>query len=148
MSKTTTSLNELIEVLNDGVKFYSDAAVTTTNSSYKNLFQRMASTKRAIAADLKAEVAYHGETPVDGGTVTGSLRQAYTDLRASLSENPDAQYITQLEESEDRILHAFQDALTISDKAEVRQIAQNYLPDIKRMHNEMHDLKQDLQSGV
>lgn len=148
MSKTTTSLNELIAVLNDGVKFYADAAGSTESEVYRNLFQRMASTKRAIAADLKAEVAYHGETPVDGGTVTGSLRQAYTDLRASLSENPDAQYISQLEDSEDRILHAFQDALTISDKAEVRQIAQNYLPDIKRMHSEMRELKQQIESAA
>lgn len=148
MSTTTTSLNELIEVLNDGVKFYADAAASTDSETYRNLFQRMASTKRAIAADLKAEVAYQGEQPADGGTVVGSLRQAYTDLRASLSDNPDAHYISQLEDSEDRILHAFQDALTISDKAEVRQIAQNYLPDIKRMHSEMRELKQQLESAT
>lgn len=144
MNKTTTSLNELIEVLNDGVKFYADAAVTTSNGIYKNLFQRMASTKRAIVADLKAEVAYHGEKPSDDGTLAGALRQTYTELTAKLSDKPDAKYVDQLEQSEDRILHAFQDALTLSDKAEVRQIAQNYLPEIKRMHNEMHDLKKDL----
>lgn len=148
MSTTTTSLNELIAVLNDGVKFYADAAGSTDNETYRNLFQRMASTKRAIAADLKAEVAYHGEQPADGGTVSGSLRQAYADLRASLSDNPDAHYISQLEDSEDRILDAFKDALTISDKAEVRQIAQNYLPDIKRMHSEMRELKQQVESAT
>jgi uncharacterized protein (TIGR02284 family) len=141
MTQTTTSLNELIEVLNDGVKFYDDAAGTTKNSTYQQLFQRMATTKRSIAADLKAEVAHHGDKPADSGTVTGSLRQAYTDLRAKLSDNPDAQYIGQLEESEDRILHAFQDALTTSEHAQVRQIAQNYLPDVRRMHDEMRTLK-------
>lgn len=137
----TTALNELIEVLNDGVKFYDDAAGTTSNETYRQLFQRMASTKRSIVADLKSEVSQQGETPADGGTIAGSLRQAYTDLRAKMSDNPDAKYIGQLEESEDRILHAFQEALTTSDKAQVRQIAQNYLPDIRRMHDEMRDLK-------
>jgi uncharacterized protein (TIGR02284 family) len=147
MSKTTSSLNELIEVLNDGVKFYDDAATTTKNSSYRSLFQRMASTKRAIAADLKAEVALHGDTPADGGTVGGALRKAYTDLAAKLSDHPDDKYIAQLEQSEDAILESFQDALTKSDKAEVRQIAQNYLPDIRRMHDEMRTLKQQVKAA-
>jgi uncharacterized protein (TIGR02284 family) len=141
MNKTTSSLNELIEVLNDGVKFYEDAGRTTANATYQALFQRLASTKRAIAADLRAEVELHGERAADSGTIVGSLRQSYTDLRARLSENPDAKYIGELEEAEDRILRAFQDALTLSDRSEVRQIAQNYLPDIKRMHDEMRQLK-------
>jgi uncharacterized protein (TIGR02284 family) len=148
MTQTTTSLNELIEVLNDGVKFYDDAAGTTKNETYRQLFQRMASTKRSIAADLKAEVSHQGETPADGGTVAGTLRQAYTDLRAKMSDNPDAKYISQLEESEDRILHAFQDALTSSDKAQVRQIAQNYLPDVRRMHDEMRSLKAQVKNAA
>lgn len=147
MSKTTSSLNELIEVLNDGVKFYDEAANSTENSGYKALFQRMASTKRAITADLKAEVAYHGEKPADGGTVAGSLRKTYTDLAASMSKHPDARYIGQLEETEDRILHSFQNALTKSERAEVRQIAQNYLPDIRRMHDEMRSLKQQVKAA-
>ena len=148
MTKTTAQVNDLIEVLNDGVKFYDDAAGSTNNQIYKSLFQRMANTKRAIAADLKAEVAWQGEKPAEGGTIVGQLRQSYTDLRAKLSNNPDAKYIGQLEESEDRILNAFQEALTKSDKAEVRQIAQNYLPDIKRMHNEMADLKKQFKSAA
>jgi uncharacterized protein (TIGR02284 family) len=148
MTDTTSRLNELIEVLTDGVKFYEDATNTTSNSAYKTLFQRMASTKRAIVADIKAEVAYHGETPAQHGTMVGTLRQLYTDLRARLSDQPDIKYIAQLEEAEDRILETFRDALTASDKAEVRQIAQNYLPDIKRMHDEMRTLKEQVKHAA
>lgn len=147
MSKTTSTLNELIEVLNDGVSFYEDASTSVDNPSYKSLFTRMASTKRSIATDLKAQVALHGETPASGGTIAGALRKGYTDLRASMSKHGDATYISQLEETEDRILHAFQDALTSSDRAEVRQIAQNYLPDVRRMHDEMRALKQQVKAA-
>lgn len=147
MSKTTSNLNELIEVLNDGVSFYEDASKSVDNPSYKTLFSRMASTKRSISADLKAQVALHGEKPAEGGTIAGSLRKGYTDLRASMSKHGDETYIAQLEETEDRILHAFQDALTSSDRAEVRQIAQNYLPDVRRMHDEMRALKQQVKAA-
>ena len=64
-----------------------------------------------------------------------------------MSKHGDEKYISQLEETEDRILHAFQDALTSSDRAEVRQIAQNYLPDVRRMHDEMRALKQQVKAA-
>lgn len=140
MSPTPAQLNELIAVLVDGIRFHEDAA-RAIDGPYQALFQRLASTKRAIVSDLRAEVAFHGEAPAEGGTLAGSLRQHYTDLRARLSEKPDEKYIAQLEEAEDRILRAFTDALTTSERAEVRQVAQNYLPDIKRMHEEMRTLK-------
>jgi uncharacterized protein (TIGR02284 family) len=148
MSQSAASqLNDLIGVLGDGVKFYEDAA-RTVDGPYQALFQRLASTKRAILSDLRAEVAYHGEAPFEGGTLAGSLRQAYTDLSARFSGKPDAKYISQLEETEDRILRAFTDALTTSERAEVRQVARNYLPDIKRMHEEMRALKAQVQHAA
>ena len=147
MSQTTAQLNDLIAVLQDGVKFYEDGA-RAIDGPYQALYQRLASTKRAIVSDLRAEVAYHGEAPVDGGTVAGSLRQAYTDLRARWSERPDVKYIAQLEEAEDRILRAFTEALTTSERAEVRQVAQNYLPDIRRMHEEMRVLKEQVKNAA
>lgn len=147
MSKTTSSLNELIEVLNDGVKFYEDASTNVDNPAYKQLFTRMASTKRSISADLKAQVAMHGEKPTEGGTIAGSIREGYTKLTAAMSKHPDEKYVNNLEETEDRILQTFQDALTSSDRAEVRQIAQNYLPDVRRMHDEMRALKHQLKAA-
>lgn len=148
VSKTAASLNELIAVLNDGVEFFSDAAVRTEQPEYRDLFGRLAATKLAIADHLRAEVAQQGEAPVDSGTLVGSLRQAYAELRARLSSHPDAQYVAQLEECEDRQLHAFEDAMTLSDQARVRQIAQNYLPVVRRMHQEMRQLKQQVKSAA
>jgi uncharacterized protein (TIGR02284 family) len=39
------------------------------------------------------------------------MRQMYADTRATLAKDEDATYVAQLEEAEDRILHAFEDAL-------------------------------------
>ena len=144
MTQTANNLNELIEVLNDGISFYDDAAKTTENAGYRSLFLRMATAKRSIAADLASHVARHGETPAEGGTVAGALRKGYAELRASLSRHPDARYITQLEETEDRILAAFQDAMGASEDSAVRHIAQQYLPEVRAMHDEMRALKREV----
>jgi len=140
----TSNLKDLIELLNDGEKFYSEAATKVKIPAYANLFQRMAQQKQAIASDLSARLASHGETAPEGGTLLGSLRKFYADVRASMSSDAESIYVAQLEQTEDRILEAFRDELTQSEDMELRRIAERHYPDIKRTHDEMRDLKRRL----
>lgn len=144
MSETTSKLNDLIELLHDGEKFYTEAAEKVKLPAYKNLFQRMATLKRAIAADLSAQVKAHGGNVAEGGTVFGAMRKLYTDVRASMTKDSEAVYVGQLEQTEDRILAAFRDELNDADSVEVRRIAERHYPELKRAHDEMRDLKHRL----
>lgn len=141
---TTSNLKDLVELLNDGEKFYSEAATKVKIPAYANLFQRMAQQKQAIASDLSARLASRGETAPEGGTLLGSLRKFYADVRASMSNDAESIYVAQLEQTEDRILEAFRDELTQSEDMELRRIAERHYPDIKRTHDEMRDLKRRL----
>ncbi|MBS7455844.1 PA2169 family four-helix-bundle protein [Coralloluteibacterium stylophorae] len=143
MSKQTTSLNDLIDVLEDSRDFYRDAAGDADHAQYKQLFERMAATKASIAGELKTKVAALGATPSDG-SVGGSLRKGWGEMRAKLSKNSDVEYISQLEEFEDRIVHAFREAVNDSEHAEVRAIAQKYQPQVEQDHAQMRDLKHSL----
>lgn len=147
MSETTSSLNELLQVLNDSVGFYDDAAAKVGDSIYQSLFRRMAANKRAIAEDLRAEIAARGDAPA-GGSVGGSLRQGWNDLLARLSGEPELRFVSQLEESEDAVIGAFREAVLDSDRAEVRAIAQKHMPEINRMHEEIRNLKHRLQKAA
>ncbi|UXI68303.1 PA2169 family four-helix-bundle protein [Tahibacter amnicola] len=144
MSDTTGKLKDLIELLHDGEKFYTEAATKVKVPAFANLFARMARMKQAIANDLSTQVGSHGEKAPTGGTMFGALRQLYTDIRASMSRDAEAVYVAQLEQTEDRILEAFRDELTKSDNVEVRNIAERHYPEIKRAHDEMRDLKSRL----
>jgi uncharacterized protein (TIGR02284 family) len=141
MNTDTSTLNDLIEVLNDSKSFYQEASAKVARQDLKSLFERMARTKNAIANDLKNKVVSTGEKPADG-TMAGSLRKSYGELRAKVASDPEAQYVAQLEEFEDRIVKAFNDAVTESDDPEVRNIAQKYMPEINRDHTDMRNLKQ------
>lgn len=141
---TSSNLKDLIELLNDGEKFYAEAAAKVKIPAYANLFQRMAQQKRTIASDLSARLSMLGESTPQGGTVLGSLRKFYTDVRASMSKDSEAVYVSQLEQTEDRILEAFREELTQSEDLELRRIAERHYPDLKRTHDEMRDLKQRL----
>ncbi|MFC4727529.1 PA2169 family four-helix-bundle protein [Coralloluteibacterium thermophilus] len=143
MNDRTATLNELIDVLEDSRDFYRDAAQEAKHAQYRQLFERFAQTKASIAADLKTKVAARGGEPSDG-SVSGGLRKAWSELRVKLSGDSDAEYIAQLEAFEDRIVHAFRDAVNDSDDAEVRAIAQRYQPQVEQDHAQMRDLKHSL----
>jgi uncharacterized protein (TIGR02284 family) len=142
MTTDTATLNDMIEVLNDGKKFYEEAAGEVKRADLSQLFGRMARTKQAIASDLRTAVVAHGASPAEGGSFAGSLRKAYAEIRTKLSSHKDYEYVVQLEEFEDRILAAFNKAVSDSDDNGVRTIAQRYMPEVTRDHNEMKSLKQ------
>ncbi len=148
MATDTSTLNDLIDILDDGRNFYTDAAAKAERPEHRQLFERMVSTKTAIVTDLKSTVAASGEKPHEGGSTAGGLRQAWGELRAKLSSDTDAQYIAQLEEFEDRILHSFEGAVQDSDDAAVRGLAQKYMPEVRRDHDRMRALKQQAQRAT
>ncbi len=70
------------------------------------------------------------------------MRQLYADTKAHLG-NENATYVAQLEEMEDRILHAFEDALKDAEP-DVRALLAIELPKIRACHDRMRSLKQSL----
>src|SRR6185436_175744 len=133
-SKTSSTLNELIQLLNDGETFYNEAS-GKVGAPYRDLFLRMARIKHAIGSELATHVVGHGDTPSESGTVMGTLRKSYADLRASMGKNPEKVYVAQLEQTADRILEAFKSQIKDSDITEVRATLTRHLPEVQRMHD-------------
>jgi len=141
------NLRELVELLDDGRRFYESAAENVRGKELESLFQRMAHTKAAIAGALNARLRARGEPPASDGTLLGHLRQGLAEIRAQFSSAPDATYVEQLERFEDRMRDAFREAAGESVDAETRLLAAKYLPDVLRDHSEMSALKRQLRSA-
>lgn len=140
-NNTVATLNDLVEALNDGVAFYDHAATEANSTAHRELFQEMSRTKRAIASDLKLEVARQGGEPANDSTWLGEFRQGYADLKAKMTKDPDAAYIASLEAQEDRVLHSFRDAVDSNQPSRVRELAIAHLPKVTAMHDRMRALK-------
>lgn len=145
MNRDTATLNDMIEVLDDGLTFYQEAATRVERPDLRNLFERMAQTKQSIAEDLRTAVVADGAKPPVDGSFAGSLRKVYAEVRTALSNQKDYQYVAQLERFEDRILRSFEDAVGESDDHIVRSIAHRHLPQLTRDHNELKTLKNKAQ---
>src|SRR5664279_2824060 len=111
MHTDTATLKDLVEVLNDGKSFYEAAASGVELPQFKQIFSQMARTKAAMADDFKTMIVVSGETPPQGVSIGGSLRKAWAEVAAKLSNTPNAEYVGQLEDFEDRIVREFRSAV-------------------------------------
>ena len=138
------ALRDLVQIARDGADFYAAAEPEVNDAHLKAVFERMAASKQALIDALAGRLEMIGETPPVSGTQLGALRKAYTDVRASLSSHNEKVYIAQLEQTEDRLLHHFEEALRDSDNDEIRSQLQAHLPRVQACHDEMRRLKAKL----
>ncbi|MBD9413577.1 PA2169 family four-helix-bundle protein [Pseudomonas sp. PDM16] len=143
MTSQASVLNELIEITRDGEHFYQHAETAVHDPRLKAIFHDMALAKTQIIQALALKVAENQEHPAEGGTVSGALRQLYADIWARLASDGDATYVAQLESAEDRLLHAFEEALEEADP-ELRTVLSAELPNVRASHDRMSELKRTL----
>jgi uncharacterized protein (TIGR02284 family) len=139
-ASSRATLDELLQVLLDGIAFFGDAADHSRHPGHAQLFRDLRQSKQKIADDLRA-VAPLGSDPPTRSTFTMGLLQGYTDLRARLADDPDEPYARALEAQEDRILTAFHDAVNHGAPGPVRDIARAHLGQVQRMHDLLKALK-------
>jgi uncharacterized protein (TIGR02284 family) len=140
-SKTTHTLDDLIAIARDGRDFYQEAAQKVDDAELKTLFVRIAGVKESIIADLGAAVQSVGGEPEDSGTLRGSMQEMYGKIRAALGDK-EYGYVAELEESEDRLLHAFEDAIKDEKTPPAaRDVVTRLMPEVRSCHDVMRTRK-------
>ncbi|MFC6841732.1 PA2169 family four-helix-bundle protein [Xanthomonas theicola] len=140
-SKTAHSLNDLIAISRDGKQFYEEAAQKVGDTELSALFLRIAGVKSDIVSSLSAVVQAAGGTPDEHGTLVGSMQQMYGKVRAALGDTKYG-YVAELEESEDRLLKAFNETIADSDTpVAARDAATRLLPEVRSCHDVMRTRK-------
>jgi uncharacterized protein (TIGR02284 family) len=138
---TSHTLNDLIAIARDGKSFYEEAAQKVDHAELKTLFNRIAGIKTHLVAELSAVVQAAGGTPEDSGTLVGSMQQMYGKIRATLGDKEYA-YVAELEESEDRLIEAFNEVVQDQRAPEAaRATVTKLLPEVRACHDVMRNRK-------
>jgi uncharacterized protein (TIGR02284 family) len=146
-SKIQHTLNDLIEIARDGKDFYTEAAEKVKDPELSALFTRIVGIKGDIVTRLSAVVVAAGGDPARHGTLVGVMQQFYGKVRAALGDT-EYGYVAELEESEDRLLEAFNETLKDNDTpAAARVEVERLLPQVRECHNVMRDRKQLLKQA-
>ena len=139
MNPSTIRLNELIEITRDGQHFYQHAMTEVKDVELQHMFRDLAQAKTHIIQALSVKVAASDEQPAQNGTLAGRMRELYTDTKARMGD-PDAVYIEQLAEVEERIVNAFEDALDGAEP-DVRALLAIELPKLRACHSRMRQIR-------
>lgn len=148
MNHSNHILNDLVSVARDGKSFYEDTAAKIDNPELRTLFTRLATVKGDIVSSLSSEIRTTGETPADSGTWVGSFNKMYGDVRAMFGDKTYA-FVAQLEESEDRLLKGFNEALQDKEiTSNARMTLNRLLPEVRSCHEIMRNRKVALKKAA
>ncbi|MFP8965800.1 PA2169 family four-helix-bundle protein [Pokkaliibacter sp. CJK22405] len=137
-------LNQVLAVCEDGKSFYQHAAREVDSASLRRVFLEQAQARREAIQELTEEVQHREGSPVDNGTVSGTLQQWYTDIRASLSDSQDYQFIVALEEAETRSLNELKQAVRSLHNPRLASKLGSHLATIQLAHDRMKSIKDDM----
>lgn len=141
MAELIDTLHDLAQICCDGEKFYRDAAQKMQNDELREAVSAVGCVRGDLCRDFASLLAAHGELSSDEGTFYGRMHKLYADFRARLSGNPDEIYVDELEEAEDRLLHALEEAMLTVEPPAARDVLRRYMPAARDAHERMRVLK-------
>ena len=80
-----STLNNLIETSRDGEQGFRTCAEGVSSPNLKALFAAAARRCAEGAAELEAKVRGLGGTPAQGGSVSGSMHRAWTNIKSAIT---------------------------------------------------------------
>lgn len=141
---TISTLNNLIETLNDGQEGFRSAAEDIQSPDLKSLFTKYSSQRAQFAGELKELVLTLGDSPADGGSVAGAVHRGWIDLKAALMSKDDHAILAECERGEDVAVAAYRKALEEELPAHVRAVVQRQAGDVKSAHDRVRNLRDSL----
>ena len=141
MNHSNEILDGLVSAARDGKSFYELAATEVTNTELKTLFTRIAKVKGEIVQGLSMEIRAAGEKPADSGSWSAEIAKLYIEVRAVLGDK-NYTYVSQLEDSEDKLLKAFAEALADTETSvHARTVINRFMPEVRACHDLMRSKK-------
>lgn len=139
-------VNGLVEITIDSADGYEEAAKDAQSSRFKTLFQARAQERRAIVADLQAEVRRLGGTPDDDGSILAAAHRVFLNVRDALTKGDEA-VVKTVEDGEDHIKAKYEKALGDTDvQPETRRAIEAAYAKVKAGHDQMRDIKHAIAS--
>lgn len=139
-------VTDVIQVMKSGVDFYKDALAEVHNQHVKSVFSKTIARKEAAIKSLQPLAVAEQSERETGSSFAVESRKMYTKFISMLSSDEDFTYVKQLEEVEDKVLQALDDALDQDQPAPVMSVLSTVRADAQVSHDEMKALQEQLKS--
>lgn len=129
------TLKNLAQVSRDGEKGFSAASEAVKDENLKQVFQRASARCAEGAQELDEEIVKLGAMPDSGGSVSGALHRAWTNLKAAITGGDDKAILEECERGEDVAKAAYQNALEEDLPASLATIVRRQYQGVRENHD-------------
>ena len=136
-----STLNDLLQTTNDGGDGFRICAQNVRSTALKAVFETAALRCDEGAMELKTKIRGLGGQPTEGGSTSGSLRRAWTNLKASIVGMDDHAVLAECERGEDAAKGAYEAALRKDLPADVRTIVERQYRGVRENHDRVRNLR-------
>lgn len=140
MTDTTNSISDLIEISEDGIAFYEEAAQKVKDKKLSTLFTRLAKAKSELAQELSGEVkptASKKKVAKKTDSPLGELSKVYAGLLKQWPESS-AERFLRMAEVEGQLQLTFQQVVLDRDHSfVVRVLAKQYVSKAEVLNKEL-----------
>ncbi len=143
-----STLNNLIETCKDGQNGFQTAADGVKNAELKTLFSTYAQQRAKFAGDLQSEVRRLGGDPEKSGSVAATLHRGWINIKSTVTGEDESAVLAECERGEDSAVSNYQDALAANLPANVQDVVQRQLTQIKDAHDRIRSLEQASGAGA
>jgi len=134
-------VTDIVQVLNSGIDFYTDAKEKVDDKRLAQFFDRMLNARRMVKERLQPFAVQEEGKREEGSAFTVEARKVYTKVMGAMSSDKDATYIAQLEEVEDKTLEEIRIALKEKQPPQYESALLQSLATMQECHDEMRALK-------
>ena len=143
MTETDRILKGIMDILQEGLAFYREAASATGDVAHRQLFERMAEEREIGIRQLLPYITEPVDEPFADDSLSGAVRRLYAEV-LSLVRDPDAVYVDQLEDNESELLRRIDEALQSLPQGPARDAVALIHENFTKTHATMASLKQAL----
>ena len=139
-------LNTLIETCKDGEYGFRACADHVKSTQLRQVFTSRADECRQAAAELQSLVTRLGGKADTGSSVTGTIHRGWVDLKGMLTGDSDQAALNECERGEDAALERYRDAIKKSLPDDVALVVQRQYEGVKRNHDQIRTLRNQMRS--
>jgi uncharacterized protein (TIGR02284 family) len=136
-----STLNNLVETSKDGEQGFRTCADGVKNAQLKTQFTEAARRCAEGATELQTKVRALGGDPEKGGSMSGSLRRGWVNIKSAITGMDEVAVLAECERGEDVAKHAYEAALKKDLPADVRSIVERQYQGVKQNHDRVRELR-------
>jgi len=122
------TLNDLLEISRDGEQGFRTCAEGVQSPNLKALFEAAARRCAEGAAELDAKVRSLGGEPAQGGSISGSMHRAWTNIKSAITGMNEHAVLAECERGEDAAKAAYEAALQIEPAGRRKNARREAIP--------------------